>query len=122
MELSGDAKNFRLYVTPLCTLDGWSHPVELVGETNSSRGLPMPLAGYEALNLEWIDTGTYFEIIEFYNAWLADAASYLIHNKGCDLFFMHNHIPDYTPTIPIRRRWTLRHLRIRPKGAVLHNS
>jgi predicted AlkP superfamily phosphohydrolase/phosphomutase len=55
----------------------------------------VPLAGYEALNLEWIDTKTYLEIVEFHNSWQADAATQIMNTKEWDLYFMHNHIPDY---------------------------
>ncbi len=95
LELSPDAQRLRLYLTPLCALDGWSHPAELASEIRSDGGLPIPLAGYEALNLEWIDIDTYLEIVEFHNAWLADAAVHLMLSKEWALFFMHNHIPDY---------------------------
>ncbi len=95
LDLSPDGKNFKLYVTPLCALDGWSQPQELANEIRSAQGLPVPVAGYEALNLEWIDPSTYLELVEMHNVWLADAACYLMTHKEWDLFFMHNHIPDY---------------------------
>jgi len=95
LDLSPDGKTFKLYLTPLCALDGWSKPPGLANEIRSTRGLPIPVAGYEALNLEWIDVGTYLELVEMHNVWLADAACHLITNKDWDLLFMHNHIPDY---------------------------
>ena len=95
IELSEDAKKFRLYVSPICALSGWSYPESLAEEIWSDEGLPMPLSGaFRPLGLGWIDIETFKELIEFHNVWLADAASYLLKNKDWDLFFMHNHVPD----------------------------
>ncbi|KYH39854.1 MAG: hypothetical protein AYL33_007170 [Candidatus Bathyarchaeota archaeon B63] len=95
IELSRDAERFRLFVTPICALSGWSYPESLAEEIKSKEGLPMPLSGaFAPLRLGWIDIETFKELIEFHNVWLADAAAYLLKNKDWSLFFMHNHIPD----------------------------
>jgi len=94
LELSPDGSSLKLYVTPLCALDGWSYPEEVAREIKS-EGLPMPHGGFQALNLEWVDAGTFLEIVDLAHAWLADAAVYLLENKEWDLFFMHAHCPDW---------------------------
>jgi predicted AlkP superfamily phosphohydrolase/phosphomutase len=95
MELSKDGKDFRLYVTGLCALDGWSHPKELADEITSEEGLPVPHGGFAAFNLEWIDSDTFMDVLDFQHIWLADAATYLLKNRDWDLYFMHAHCPDW---------------------------
>lgn len=95
LELKPDGSSLRLYVTPLCALEGWGYPEGICGEIKSEDGLPMPHAGFQAFNLEWIDGGTFLEILELAHIWLADAASYLLKNKDWDLYFMHAHCPDH---------------------------
>ncbi|HID11847.1 MAG TPA: hypothetical protein EYP17_11195 [Candidatus Latescibacteria bacterium] len=95
LELSPDGSSLRLYVSPLCALDGWSYPEEVAGEIRSEGGLPMPHGGFQALNLEWVDAGTFLEIVDLAHVWLADAAVYLLGHKDWDLFFMHAHCPDH---------------------------
>lgn len=95
MELSKDGQDFRLYVTGICALDGWSHPKELTTEITSEEGLPVPHGGFAAFNLDWIDGRTFMDVLDFQNIWLADAATYLLKNKDWDLYFMHSHCPDW---------------------------
>jgi len=92
LALSEDAEEFRLFVTPICALSGWSYPESLAEEIKSKDGLPMPIQGAFALGLS--DSETIKEAIELHHAWLADAAVYLLRNKPWDLYFMHAHCPD----------------------------
>lgn len=94
LELSADGANLRIYCPGLCSLSGWAVPADLEKEIRSSDGLPLGRAPWEAWLLEWIDTRTLVEVSDFHNRWLADAASYLLHNKAWDIFFTHIHTPD----------------------------
>jgi len=95
LELSGDATRFRLYVTPLCALRGWSYPESVAEEIQSKEGMPMPLTGpFGAFTSGWVDQKTFMELLEMMHVWLADAAAYLLRNKPWDLYFMHIHTPD----------------------------
>jgi predicted AlkP superfamily phosphohydrolase/phosphomutase len=94
VELSPDAGEFRLYVTQICPLDGWSYPAALAGEISSGNGLPGSMGESIAYKLGWIDLGTYVELLEIGDTWLSDAAAYLVSNKDWSLFFMHLHTMD----------------------------
>lgn len=96
LECSIKDNKLRLYVTPICDLDGWSFPQDLAKEISSKEGLPLPRGGFNALSLGWIDVETLAECIDYQNIWLADACAYLLENKEWDLFFMHAHCPDWT--------------------------
>ena len=95
LELSPDASQFRLYVPGLCSLEGWADPKSLEEEITSEGGLPTARAGWESFLLEWIDSRTLVETVEFHHAWLADATLYLLRNKPWDLYFVHVHTPDW---------------------------
>lgn len=94
LELSSDAKKFKLYFTPFCQLDGWAYPEEITQELENIEGLPFRCME-EGLHLEWYDVQTYIERIELENKWLAAAVNHLLKNYSWDMFFMHAHAPDH---------------------------
>ncbi len=95
LSLSKDGGHFRLYVTSINALEGWSYPKSIALEIKSQEGLPLPRCGYNAFNLGWLDLDSLVEVVEYQHIWIADAASYLLKNKEWDLFFMHAHCPDW---------------------------
>ncbi len=95
IELSKDAEKLRLYLTPLCQLDGWSFPEEIAGELEGMGGLPIPCAFYGSVNMEWFDVDMLLELIDQQNIWLGDTAAHLLKNHPWDIFFMHAHTPDH---------------------------
>lgn len=95
LTLSPDAREFKLYVTIINALEGWSYPEEIASEIRSSDGLPSPRDGYFPLMLGWIDLETLVELAEFQHTWTADALCYLLANKEWDLLFLHSHCPDW---------------------------
>ena len=96
IELSDDAENFRLYVSPIGSNVGWSNPPEIANEIRSENGILGHRGGIIGYTLEWYDLDTFVEINEFYTQWLADGASLLLSKHEWDLFFMHAHSPDWT--------------------------
>ncbi len=98
LELSKDASKLRLYLTPICALQGISKPDDIVEKIQErSNGLPLPSHGvfYEALKLGWIDDRTFLELVDMEHTWLADAACWLMRNYKWDIFIMHAHCPDW---------------------------
>jgi predicted AlkP superfamily phosphohydrolase/phosphomutase len=95
LTLSPDAREFKLYVTIINALEGWSYPESVAREIRSDDGLPSPRDGYFPLILGWIDLETLVELAEFQHTWTADALSYLLANKEWDLLFLHSHCPDW---------------------------
>ncbi len=98
IELSKDASKLRLYMTPICALQGNSKPDGIVEKIQEiSEGLPLPSHGvyYEALNLGWVDPETFLELVDMEHTWLADAACWLMKNYKWDIFIMHAHCPDW---------------------------
>ncbi len=95
LELSPDAKQFRLYVPGICSLQGWGYPESIENEIKCEDGLPMGRAGWEPYTWGWIDGKTLVETTEFYCNWLAYASQHLLKNKSWDMFFMHEHSIDW---------------------------
>jgi predicted AlkP superfamily phosphohydrolase/phosphomutase len=95
IELSDDAENFRLYISPMGTATGWSSPPEVAAEIQSENGIVLPGGGILGYVVEWFDLDTFVELNEFYTQWLADAASTLLSKHEWDVFFMHAHSPDW---------------------------
>lgn len=104
LELSPDGETATLFVTPLCQIDGWSHPAGLdreVFENGGCRGLPAPYLGLRTFRMGWFDADTFIELCDMHHQWFADAARYLMARadgsaqEPWDLFFIHIHTPDY---------------------------
>jgi len=98
MELSGDASDFKLYMTGLVETTGWSMPPEVAGEISAyvKDGDPtLRGGGLRAFRSGWIDVDTYVETCDLQNMYLAEAAEYLLTKKDWDIFFMHEHTTDW---------------------------
>ncbi|HIE09554.1 MAG TPA: hypothetical protein EYP65_06860, partial [Armatimonadetes bacterium] len=87
----------RLYLSPLCQVDGWSYPDHIAREIPTTKGIPLPASEtFEAFFRGWIDMETFIEEVDLHHAWLAEASSHLMRNvEGWRLFFMHAHCPDW---------------------------
>ena len=94
LELSKDADEVKIYVTPLCNLNGFSQPEGLIGKIKS-EGLPCPGNLLPTWGFGWWDLDTFFEYCDMQNVWYADAAEYMMDNYPWDLFIMHAHLLDW---------------------------
>ncbi|MFC2159205.1 alkaline phosphatase family protein [Actinomycetota bacterium] len=94
IKLSKDATEIKIYMTPLCNLNGFSQPEGLIGKIKSN-GLPSPGMHIPTWEFGWWNLDTFFEYSELQNIWYADAAEYLMENYPWDLFIMHAHLPDW---------------------------
>ena len=95
VQLSADAREFRLYVLGPCALHGWGHPSSLEEEIESAVGLPTGKVGWEAFALDWVDIDTVVESFHWQDVWLADASLRLLQTKPWDLFCIHIHDTDW---------------------------
>jgi len=98
LELSEDLGIFTLYMTGLGEMQGWSDPPELarqISDNSPESDFSIRAAGLLAARKGWIDIDTYVEIIDMQNTFLADAATYIMNNHEWDIFYMHNHAPDW---------------------------
>jgi len=98
VELSKDAKNFRLYSSHIFPSTGWTYPEDLAKELTEHIGKPYQLLCdiYSPILGGWIDSNTYLEEMENQMTWLAEAGEYLMKNKDWDLLMAQWHGIDYT--------------------------
>jgi predicted AlkP superfamily phosphohydrolase/phosphomutase len=95
LALTPDAQQLKLFLSPICALDGYHHPPGLAEELAGLEPMPLPNFGVDELNLDWIDDQTWSEIMWEAHRWLGEASSYLLRAKPWDLFVMHVHCPDW---------------------------
>jgi predicted AlkP superfamily phosphohydrolase/phosphomutase len=95
VELSDDAENLRLYISPMGTTSGWSNPSTVAADIESADGILLPGGGILGYVVEWFDLDTFVEVNELYTQWLADAACSLMGKHEWDMVFMHAHSPDW---------------------------
>jgi len=98
IDLSDDLNEFRFYMTGLGELTGWSDPPEVAREicdASPESDFSIRGGGLTAFRKTWIDVGTYIEVQDMQNVFLADAAVYLMENKEWDIFYMHAHATDW---------------------------
>ena len=96
LELSRSGRELKLFLSPLCALDGYHHPPEIAAELEQHvPDMPLPVFGIEELNLEWIDDDTWREIMRENHQWMAHVAEHLLESKQWDLYAMHLHCPDW---------------------------
>jgi hypothetical protein len=95
LELSEDAEDFRLLLTSLADTTVYSSPPDVAKEIVSAEGTFAGGGGLRAYAVGWIDLETYVEMAVQQTRWLEDAATTLLQNHDCDMFFMHSHPPDW---------------------------
>ncbi|HUW08260.1 MAG TPA: alkaline phosphatase family protein [Anaerolineae bacterium] len=107
LKLSSDGHDLKLFLSPICALDGYHQPAEIASELAKLAPMPLPIFGIEELTLEWIDDETWTEIMTEAHQFLAQAVSTLLAGNPWDLFCMHLHCPDWayhamaTPLDPV---------------------
>jgi hypothetical protein len=95
LQLRPDGKELKLFLTPICALDGYHHPAGIAEELAALEPMPLPVFGIHELNLEWLDDETWAEVMWEAHRWLGEAAVHLLGGKEWDLFAMHLHCPDW---------------------------
>lgn len=103
VELSADAKDFRLYVTAFNPLDQAylgsvsSDPqlMERMERSLSDDAITPSVGGTPGIVAGWYDFDTYLETIGFHDQWITEAAEFLLGDKDWDLFCMHSHPIDW---------------------------
>jgi len=104
LDLSPDGRDFRLYFSTFCSLDGATYPEGIARELEErvQRGLPLR-AMEDVVGLGWADYETYGEMLDLEDVWLGEAAYYLMTTKDWDIFYMHAHAPDHTYHLILNR-------------------
>jgi predicted AlkP superfamily phosphohydrolase/phosphomutase len=95
LKLSPNGKEVKLYLTPICQLDGWATPASVCAKLRDNEGLPIPNSFYPSFRQGAFDVDTLLDLIDMQNKWLGDSAVKLMQSTSWDIFCMHAHCPDH---------------------------
>lgn len=93
--LPEEGEGYKLFITAILQTSGWANPVEAGELMRDNRGIPGNFGGFFANLMGWIDDETWLEGNKQHCEWNADAAVKLMKAYDWDLFYMHNHPPDW---------------------------
>jgi len=96
MDLSPDAKHFKLYASQVYPTEKFTHPKSLAKELIQNYGPFLEYTGMQPLYLGWIDDQTFVETIEYHTKWMEKAANYVLSKYKWDLFMMQWHPVDFS--------------------------
>jgi len=96
MELSPDAKHFKLYVSQVYPAEKFTYPKSLSQELLKECGPFLEYTGMQPLYLGWIDDQTFMETIEYHTQWVKKAVNYVLSKYRWDLFMMQWHPIDFS--------------------------
>ena len=93
--LPEDGEGYKLFVSAILSATGWAAPTEAAELMRGNRGIPGNFGGFFANLMNWIDDETWLEGNRQHCEWNTDAAIKLMRHYDWDLFYMHNHPPDW---------------------------
>jgi predicted AlkP superfamily phosphohydrolase/phosphomutase len=95
IELSRDAKRFRLYQSQVFPTTGFAWPESVAKELVENVGPFQEHIGPNADFNNWIDDETFLEELEYQAWWLGKATSYMMSHHEWDLYFLQWHGPNH---------------------------
>jgi len=95
MELSPDARRFKLYQSQVFPTTGFTWPASIAGELLDAVGPFQEHIGPTAVFNNWIDDDTFLEELEYQAWWLGKATQYLMTRYDWDLYFLQWHGPNH---------------------------
>ena len=90
IEISSDAKKFKLYHSEIFPIEGFTYPASLSKELIENVG---PFI--QSVGMPGIEEETHWEELEYTAQWLGNAAQYLMKKYEWDLIFTQWHGPDH---------------------------
>lgn len=97
MELAwNNTPKFKLYVTQIFPLEGWTYPKELARELIDNIGPFLESISHFPFVFGWIDENTYLDDVRYQAEWFVKASNYLMKEYEWDLFMMQWHGIDNT--------------------------
>ncbi len=93
--LPEEGEGYKLFITAILQTSGWSSPPEIAAMMRDNKGIPGNFGGFFANLMSWIDDETWLEGNLQHCQWNGDAAVKLMKSCDWDLFYMHNHPPDW---------------------------
>ena len=91
-----EKEKFKLYVTQIFPLEGWTHPKTLAKELVDKFGPFLESISHFPYAFGWIDEETYVTDMEYQADWLGKSSEYLLEKYDWDLYMTQWHGVDNT--------------------------
>jgi predicted AlkP superfamily phosphohydrolase/phosphomutase len=91
-----DLEGFRLYVSQIFPLQGWTFPENIAGDLIDHCGPFLESISHFPYAFGWVDENTYLDDVSYQADWLSKAAKYLMSRNDWDLYMTHWHGIDNT--------------------------
>lgn len=80
---------FKLFVSQVFPVGGWSFPPDIAGELVEKFGPFLESASHFPFVFGWIDENTYIDDMAYQANWIGNATRYLMSKYGWDLYMTH---------------------------------
>jgi predicted AlkP superfamily phosphohydrolase/phosphomutase len=89
-------EDFRLYVSQIFPIDGWTFPQSVAAELVNHCGPFLESISHFPYAFGWIDESTYLDDIAYQADWLSKVTEYLMSKNNWNLYMAHWHGIDNT--------------------------
>ncbi|TLY05597.1 MAG: hypothetical protein E6K92_01305, partial [Thaumarchaeota archaeon] len=96
MGLNNRLQGFRLFVSQIFPLKGWTFPEDIAMDLINECGPFLESISHFPYAFGWVDESTYLDDVSYQADWLSKAAKYLMSKNGWDLYMTHWHGIDNT--------------------------
>jgi predicted AlkP superfamily phosphohydrolase/phosphomutase len=96
IDLGYNSKKFKLFVSQIFPLEGWTHPKKLAKELFDKFGPFLESISHFPYVFGWIDEDTYINDMEYQADWMGKVSKYLMTTKKWQLFMTQWHGIDNT--------------------------
>lgn len=93
---TNDKRNFKLFVTQVFPLEGWTFPKTIAKELVERFGPFLESISHFPYVFGWIDENTYLDDMVYQARWMGDATGYLMSKYKWDLYMTQWHGIDNT--------------------------
>jgi predicted AlkP superfamily phosphohydrolase/phosphomutase len=96
IELDENAEEFKIYVTQIFPLEGWTFPESLASELVEECGPFLESISHFPYAFGWVDENAYVDDMDYQAKWLGKATQYLMKKNNWDLYMTQWHGIDNT--------------------------
>ena len=96
IELDEMAEEFKIYVTQIFPLEGWTYPESIAKELVEECGPFLESISHFPYAFGWVDENAYVDDMDYQAKWLGKATQYLMKKDNWDLYMTQWHGIDNT--------------------------
>ncbi len=96
MDIGEEGEKFKIYVTQIFPLSGWTYPESLADELVEECGPFLESISHFPFAFGWVDENAYVDDMGYQAKWLGKATQYLMNKNHWDLYMTQWHGIDNT--------------------------